>query len=75
MKDNKRIIKTRHDFIWHYALVHLECLMGMGVMYDEKFKNLYQNLYDYVAGKCAVQIEGDIIDFYVVVEKYAPQND
>ncbi|MDE6302672.1 MAG: hypothetical protein K2M36_03690 [Clostridia bacterium] len=67
--ENKEIVKYRQEFIWHYVIVYLDNLQGTGAMYDEKFKLLFKELYDYAISKCDTELDGDIVDYYMVVEK------
>lgn len=67
--ENKEIVKFRQEFIWHYAVLYLENLKGTALMLDEKFKSLFNQLYDRAASKCDTELDGDIVDYYMIVEK------
>ena len=70
-----KTIKIRQEFLWHYVTVYLENLRGTGVMNDEKFKSRFDELYGYVRDKCNSDgVGGDIVDYYVVIEKSAKKD-
>ena len=66
------IICTRQAFQWHYALVFLDTLKGMGMMKDSEFRARFDSLYTYVARQLNPPIDSDIVNRYVVIEQHIP---
>lgn len=67
-KKIRKIIHIDCDIMWYYVVLYLESLNAVCAMKDEKFCELYKNLYDYAESKLTLY-DGKLVDCYVIFEQ------
>ncbi|MDE5601302.1 MAG: hypothetical protein K2J16_02270 [Clostridia bacterium] len=64
------IKKTKLNLGWHHAIMYLEDMRGIAVLFNDKeFSNAYNTLFDIVERHLRTPYDGEIIDYYVTVEQ------
>ena len=67
---NIRIKKTKLNLGWHHAIMYLEDMRGIAVLFDDKdFSNAFDTLYDIVERHLKTPYSGEIVAYYVMVEQ------
>ena len=68
-EQNNKTIFIKEDLIWHYISFYFDSLIDTVVIKDKEFLKLFKSLQDYVETKLHLNIGGDCVDIFVMVEK------
>ena len=70
-----RRIQTKQEFRWHFVCEYLEFLSSVSaLMKDPQFHQLYHALLNYVYEQLVLPQQGDITQFFVIVEQQTCDN-
>ena len=68
--NNIRIKKTKLNLGWQHAIMYLEDMKGIAVLFDDKdFSNTFDALYNIAERHLKTPYSGEIVDYYVMVEQ------
>ena len=76
MEKDKKIIKTKQDLDWNLVFYLLQMFYDFtAIMQDKEFREQFDKIFNYVADKINTQYDGNIKDFYVIVEQEATNDE